>query len=221
MAVRPLRLWLAPVLLASACSTDKHAVGDEEPPVGAAAQLEDPSINHPFFQLLRLSHVSPRSRTREQMIADSSLIARAKLVGVAEGRTIDFREGASHPIYTAMLHFESTRVLEGTERSSIYVEIVRGAVMASQLEDALPVDMQMVLVLQPPAWPEATYRFINERSGIPDGETLFGFVYPIGWILQTTNGIEYPLADDPDESFFSADSLDAVEEAIRDLIAAQ
>jgi hypothetical protein len=214
MVLRPVGLWLAAVLLASACGTD-HRGGD----VDAAAQLEDPSNNHPFFRLLRLSHVSPVPRTIEQMLADSTLVARAELVSVAEGRTIDFREGASHPIDMAVLHFEGTRVLKGLEQGSIYVEVIRGAVMASQLEEALPLDFEMLLVLRAPTWPEATYQFINARNGLPEGETLFGFVHPIGWMLQARNGVEYPLADDPEEPFFSADSLDAVENVISELVA--
>jgi hypothetical protein len=57
--------------------------------------------DHPFFRLLRLSRVSPVPLTKEQMLTASEVIAVAELTSVAEGRDIDFKAGASHPIYLA------------------------------------------------------------------------------------------------------------------------
>jgi hypothetical protein len=131
---------------------------------------------------------------------------------------LNFKAGASHPVYTAVLGFENARALKGNGSSALYVEAIRGGVSASQLRKVAPRQMRMLLLLRPPSWPASTYQFSNDGAGVPPGEVLRAFVYPAGLMVESAGGVEYPFADNPKAPFFVGKTLQEVEQEIASLV---
>lgn len=168
----------------------------------------------PFFVLLMLVRALPVARTPQELMHDAVVVGVGRLVSVSDGRIVDFKTGAPHPINTAVFQIEIDKPIKG-QKGTVYAEFIRGGISVDEMMRLLPTKVPMMFMLENPAnhWPVDTYKFINEGSGLPPGETLQYVAFPNGMIIETDHGLEYPLADDPTvEIFQSATLVDLQEE---------
>jgi len=142
-----------------------------------------------------------------------------QLIGVVQGHTIDYREGASSPINTIVMSFEINETLKGPENGSEYVEYVSGAFAAEQFSDLLPVEAPMMLFLRAEAtWSETTYEIENEGLGVPDGRISRSFFPLIQIVTDCGQGLEYPLGDETGGQLFSARTLGELRSEVLSLL---
>jgi hypothetical protein len=144
------------------------------------------------------------------MVAMSDLIARAHFDDVMDGRVVDYATGASSPVNTAVFKIAIDSSIKGSAIAFAYAEFLRGGIPVDRMKKLLPRSIPMIVMLLPPSWDPATYKFPNEGRGLPPNETLLTFQYPAGVILESSMGIEYPFADDPWNPIFQGGTLDEV-----------
>jgi hypothetical protein len=176
----------------------------------------------PFFELLAFTRVFPVPQTVDEMVKGSDVIASAHFDDVMDGRVIDFAEGASNPMYTAVFKLSIDASIKGPSIPFAYVEFVRGGIPVERMKKLPPREMPIVVLLRPAddgGWDQATYKFENGGSGFPPSEILRTFLYPAGIIVESSTGLEYPLADDPGQRILDGNTLTDAEQELADLSA--
>jgi hypothetical protein len=120
-----------------------------------------------------------------------------------DGRTIDFIQGASHPLRTAVLKFRIETTVKGPVRPAAYVEFIRGGITIESINEVMPRAMTMMLFLRPAdGWDPKVYRFEGADRGVPPGERLDTLTKQTGLVVEWKSGIDHPLAEDPRAQVF-------------------
>jgi hypothetical protein len=173
--------------------------------------------------LLRFTRAEGIPLNAAQLVTKARTIVRGRLVGVAEGRTIDFATGASNPINTAVFQVEVTRVLKGAPTPDVYLEFIRGGIPVASIASVLPDGLDLLVFLsKADGWVAPTYRIDGEGKGHPPGTILETYLTQEGWVIDAAGGIQHPLADDPSARIFDESrigSLDALEGEVARILA--
>jgi hypothetical protein len=212
-------------LAATACNagSNEARVEAQEPEAGAVAAdaaTECQGGAHPFFELARqASGQSPIQLSAAEAVERTGIVALGHLIGVTQGHTVDYREGASSPADTIVMSFEIDETLKGPPNEVEYVEYVSGAFAAEQFSVLLPVEMPMMLFLRTEtAWSETTYMIENEGLGVPDGQVLRSFFPLIQIVTACGKGLEYPLGDETGGQLFTASNLAQLRDEVVSLL---
>jgi hypothetical protein len=148
--------------------------------------------------------------TDEQAVSSSSLIIRGTIDSVLDGRTIDYLEGPSHPIHTAVLKVLVSTVAKGRVGDYAYVEYIRGGIDPADLNRVKYEGELLMLLHEADDWNPEVHRFDDDGKGVATGETLYTLRTQSGLFLQAGTTIERPLApDDPPSNH--ATTLDELE----------
>jgi hypothetical protein len=203
------------MLAAAACQADSSRNN-----VAVDAAMACQGAAHPFFELARqASSQSPIQLSSEEAVERTDIIARGHLIGVAQGHTVDYREGASSPVETVVMSFEIDETLKGPSNPVQYVEYVSGAFAAKQFSELLPVEGPMMLFLRArTTWSETTYRIENEGQGVPEGQSLRSFFPLIQIVKDCGGGLEYPLGDETGGQLFTANNLAELQDEVNSLL---
>ena len=213
-----------------ACSEDGPSMGhagDEHLKTDAGQEVASESaLGAEFHRLLRYTVAVPKRRTVKELIAVSAAVAVGRFEDVAEGRIVDYKEGASNPTFTAVFHMVIEEAIHGLEADKLYVEFQRAPIAkVSDFRRHLPTT-RLVFIVQRPGWNERTYRFTNEGAGHPEGSTLYTFMNPIGIVAEGDDSLEYPLLHageppPPAPYIFDAHSFEELRAEILALTAAE
>jgi hypothetical protein len=171
-----------------------------------------------FYKLLEYNKLFPVPMPLVDVIAVSTAIVVGSFAGVEDGRIVDFREGAAHPLYTAVFALDVDEVLKGEASTRLYAEYWRAPVAEiDALAEHLP-SGTFVFVLRRPGWDERVQKFVNDGAGVPPGAELHALHIPFGIIAEGAEGLEYPLMVEPAEESFSSSTLAMLTEEISVLV---
>jgi hypothetical protein len=189
---------------------------------GATASDGGTSPIGPDFQaLLRFTRFYPKPRSLAKIVTDSSGIVFGRFAGVADGRIVDYKVGASNPILTAVFEISIDEVISGPPAERIFVELARAPVAPIEKFRASLPSAQLLFIIQPPSWDESVYDFKNTGAGFPANETLNAFSLPFGIVVEDKDGLTYPLLHDPGElpdEVFQAKTYDDVRVELQSLV---
>jgi hypothetical protein len=179
----------------------------------------DSALDRMFVALLKFTRVTPVPETQSEVISESTVIVRGSFADVADGRVIDFREGASNPVLTAVFELHASTVLKGPELDTVYAEYPRAIVAPIEQFKAHIRDTDCIFILREPGWDESVYRFDYPGRGLPEGDVLHAFNFPFGIMCEGQDGaIEYPLLSEPPRESFASSSVEQLEDELADMI---
>lgn len=204
MMLRPTFAVAAIGCLLIACDQE-----DATSPDGGTPQAADVGAWDPFFVLIAFTRVTPIPLTPREQVDQSSAIVEGYFDDVRDGRVGDFKEGASNPQFTAVFRIRVEHVAKGEPVEYVYVEFHRGGIPVDRMLEILPRETPMTFLLRlaSETWEPKQTVFTNDGAGLPEGETLYSFLYPAGVAVEGAAGIDYPLADDPFEPIFNSSNL--------------
>jgi hypothetical protein len=194
------------LIAATACSTAERDSGTTPP--------------RSLLDYLRSSQAEEIPRSAAQIVDDSDVIVTGTVAAVAEGRTVDFAEGPSHPIPMAVLEVTPTEAVKGEVGPSVYFEYIRGGASAEMLSKRLPQEQLMFFLHESLNWDSATYKSDDRSRGLPDGATLYELTSQRG-LLMESNGRVTQALDPSDQQLFSGATLDDVIGEVQDLMIAE
>ncbi|MEE9385141.1 MAG: hypothetical protein V3V08_17185 [Nannocystaceae bacterium] len=206
----------APV--ASASDVTHSPSSSNDPGSGETAETPDGSD---LFALMKETHVGQRPLSAKELVHESEAILIGRMVDVQPGRTIDFIEGPSNPIGTAVFHFRIDSELKGGDagRSFAYVEYLRGGIPVDGYHEALPGSTPMLVFLGPAAsWDESVQEAIDEGAGFPEGAVLNGFTTQQGLVVARDGQIEHPLTDEIGDDVFGLSGWTALDELAEEIL---
>jgi hypothetical protein len=165
--------------------------------------------------LLNQTSVNQRTLSDRELVDSSPVIVRGVVEAVADGRTIDFASGPSHPIKTAVIRVRVLETIKGSGVDTVHFEYIRGGVTPAQL-DAANTKRELLLFLKPAdSWDPTVHKFDNAGKGVAAGYPLLELRSQQGLIVQADNGLEEPLTGDPAPSFDGATTLPKAAEAVK------
>src|SRR5690606_3099884 len=164
------------------------SAGNANAPDGEGARAPSGSAEsspEEFFELLNFTNVTEREHTPEMLIDNSALIVRGRIVGVEEGRSIDYAESASNPINMAVFEVPVDRVLKSGAGASVYFEHIRGGIPVESFREVLPADLPMIVFLREESgWDPPVYRIEGNERGRPKGALLYTYLTECGLVIE-------------------------------------
>jgi hypothetical protein len=186
--------------------------------------LKDMPRDQRFYSLLNLVHTNYDPLQLDAMVAGSEVIALGTINDAVDARTIDFLEGPSNPEYTTAFEIAVSEVIKGEPSlSTLYVEIVRAAAIASEdLQAAIPSEpMVMFLTPAPDSFEGSSVTDASEE--LRANEPLWRFTTPQGLLRESGGGepsLIAPLEDGP-LGLFEEDSAPRDLDSLKDLVEAR
>lgn len=115
-----------------------------------------------------------------------------------DGPTIDFVEGPSHPLFTAIIKVAVSNITKsdvGSVGAHVYVRLYRAPdISAEALEQVRPTE-DVLLFLQIAPRNEEIYRYSGEPAEA-NGQPILSLVTPQGLLVEMQGKVVSPLADD-------------------------
>lgn len=171
---------------------------------------------HAFFSLLGMTSFNEVQLSADQAVGTASLIVRGIIESVVDGRIIDFKNGRSHPMQTAVLKVKVESVIKAAKPPGqfVYVEHIRGGVDPGALHHAKYTDPLIMLLHEADDWDTSVYRFDGQGKGVEDGAVLYTLRTQRGLLAQVGSAVEAPLQPH-DPPIVEAGSIVEAEERLR------
>jgi hypothetical protein len=187
---------------------------------GNAVQRDEVSSGapHPFFSLLQMTTGNEVELSPQQAVATASLIVSGTIESIVDGRIIDFKQGRSNPIQTAVLKVRVDNVVKAATSPGefVYVEYIRGGIDPGQLNRTKYTEPMIWLLQEANGWDPNVYRFDNPGKGVGTGAVLYTLRTQRGLFAQSGPTVHAPLAPH-DPPIIKADSIPAAEAQLRQL----
>lgn len=174
---------------------------------GHDQQHSSSSVNgeYPLFQAMSLTSLNEVPLSTVEAIEASDAIVRGHIVSITDGRLIEHVNGFSHPIKTALIKAQVSKVLKGEVGEFVYFEYVVGGIPAQYMNERKYTE-DMLLLLTKPTWSESAYRFTDSPTGLMgEVDTLYRLTTQRGLLIEeSTDGgkrIIQPLAEGGDPLF--------------------
>jgi len=179
--------------------SDNHSPDHEE---------NDDTFNDPFFQLLNVTSFNEVPLKVKEVVELSDVIAIGKIASVTQGRTLDFIEGASHPLQMALIELNILHGVKGKLEKTVYFEYLVGGISIDSLHKLAYADEIFVFLREDDGWNPDVYKAEYPVNHLAEGNITYSLTTQRGLIIMRDGQTFQPL--EPHLPMFSAQSFDDI-----------
>lgn len=175
----------------------------------------------PFAEKMRMFQEDFLPLDEVGLTRESTIIVRGTIEEVIDGRTIDFRRGASNPMVTSVLIVSVEKAIKGDVGvgDRLFVDVYRSPVVSSAELNATKPEAPVTMFLKPAHFNHDLLKY--EINDAIKGEELLKLRTPQGLWVPESERVEQPLSADPVFTDGVVRSQEESETAIAAIVAAQ